>query len=199
MTCDMRTKFPQISIFCGKIHIFKMMNDKQILFIVRYRNCAWGSKDEGKFVTSEGNVYNFNLVDKSGKYDHPGTDRFMQILKDISQKEVPSQIIDKKTIQEAYSLVKKIDRKSKMVRMHAAFDSGLKSLLIYQDRNLIPLATSGDAVGSIDSNEVDQILKILGRVNFYKLDILGDNMSPKDIREGVYSQRLVKTNAFNDF
>ena len=61
------------------------------------------------------------------------------------------------------------------------------------------MATSGDAVGSIDSNEVDQILKILGRVNFYKLDLFGDNMSPKDIREGVYSQRLVKTNAFNDF
>lgn len=154
----------------------------KILFIERYRNGSWGSKDEGKFVTSDGNVYQFNLVSKSKKYNHPSTDEFMQNLTDISRKESPSQTIDKKVIQDAYSLVNKIDKTSKMIKIHTACDAGQRSLLIYYERMLIPLATSGDNTGFIDSNVVDKILEILEKNKFYTLGLFV-KMTTKEIRE----------------
>ena len=157
-------------------------DDPNILFVCRKMSVCWGMVDEGFFIMSNGNVYNFNLVPEMNEsdddysssseedYDFPNKEDFIKSLIDISKRTKPSKECNRDEILKAYKLVGQIDKNSQLVLTASAFDSGQKTLSAFYNGYFIPLTTNGDESGGLDCKELKQILDILENANFYKWD-----------------------------
>lgn len=140
------------------------MTNETILFIDRYQNRAWVRTDKGNFITSEGNVYDFDFG-------------LISALENDMKNKKPSKVCDKSSILEAFNLISQINKDSKMVLASFACDAGQKTLLSYYNGAIVPLATSGCMCGAVDCKEVAQILDILEKNDFYTWESFGEKLS----------------------
>lgn len=156
---------------------------QKILFVKRYLNVAWRKTDKGSFITSEGNVYDFNFEKVLGTKD------IIPALEKILISEKPSKTLDKEQVLKAFKLMEHINRKSKMLLSPLSQDAGQDTLFAYYNDKLIPLATAGDETGSVNSKEVNQILNILHEVDFYSWKLSDIMLSYEQIKQsccGIY-------------
>ena len=160
------------------------MTEETILFIDRYQNRAWVRTDKGSFITSEGNVYDFDFG--SGEVSD-----FISALKNDMKSKKPSKVCDKQSILEAFNLIGQINKDSKLMLASFACDAGQKTLLSYYNGAIVPLATSGCMCGSVDCKEVAQILDILEKNDFYKWESFGEKLSIEEIKSrGGYQDNI---------
>ena len=159
-------------------------NTTKILFINRFQNYAWVRTDKGSFVTSDGNVYEFDLIGRDFQSRKQlNQNDVMQSLTDILKSSQPSKTLDKAKILQAYNLLDKIDTNSKMLVAQVANDAGRKTLLANYNDKFIALATSGDKIGTVDCDEVKQILEILQEIDFYVWESFGEQCSMEQIKQ----------------
>ena len=140
-----------------------------ILFVNRYINKAHQTTDKGLFVTSSGDLYEFNLIkNPCNCYVTPlNDDSFLNILKGIIKNSKPIYKCNKKEIVEAYMLAKQIKANCKMLFKPCASDSGIRSLYFFKDGKLLGLMNDGDIFGVIECNEIMQIYRILKKNHVY--------------------------------
>ncbi|KAK8844286.1 hypothetical protein M9Y10_024497 [Tritrichomonas musculus] len=170
-------------------------SDNQILFINRFQNYAWVRTDKGTFVTADGNVYEFDLIGQDFRSRKQlSQDDVMQSLTEISKNSQPSKTLDKAKILQAYNLVDKIDKNSKMLVAQFANDAGQRTLSSISNGKFITLATSGDRNGSVDCEEVKQILETLHETEFYTWESFGEPCSIEQIKQ----RNPIEVNIFDD-
>ncbi|KAK8888558.1 hypothetical protein M9Y10_033289 [Tritrichomonas musculus] len=153
---------------------------QKILFVKRYLNVAWRKTDKGSFITSEGNVYDFNFEKVLCTKD------IIPELEKILISEKPSKTLDKELVLKAFNLMEHINRNSEMLLSPLADDAGQDTLFAYYNDKLIPLATAGDETGSVDCNEVNQILNILHEVDFYTWTLSDRMLSIEQIKQSRF-------------
>lgn len=168
------------------------MTNETILFINRYQNRAWVRTDKGSFITSEGNVYDFDF----GSGD---VSDLISALENDMKNKTPSKVCDKSSILEAFNLIGQINKDSEMILATFACDAGQKTLLSYYNGAIVPLATSGCICGSVDCKEVAQILDILEKNDFYKWESFGDKCSIEEIKSRGGSLENIKIFDANSF
>lgn len=172
-------------------------SNNQILFINRFQNYAWVRTDKGSFVTANGNVYEFDLIGQDFQSRKQlSQDDVIQSLTEVLKNSQPSKTLDKTKILQAYNLVDKIDKNSKMLLAQFANDAGQRSLSASNNGKFITLAISGDRNGTVDCEEVKQILEILHETGFYIWESFGEPCSIEQIKQrnpievNIYSERI---------
>ena len=130
--------------------------------------------DTGCFVTSEGKLYDFELVKEN--YHHyipPKKQEFLQKLREIAEKNEPTKTCDKNEIQKAYELAKQVDTKSEILLVPTGLcDFGSKTLHALINDNLVSLLQDGDIAGGVDYKEINQIKEIMEKNNVFKFEFL---------------------------
>lgn len=149
-------------------------NKQQILFINRHQSFGMVRVDHGSFVTSEGKIYEFELVKENyHRYIPPKKQEFLQMLNEIAEKNEPSKTCDKNEIQKAYELAQQVDTKSELFLIRTGVcDYGSKILFALINDNLIALLQDGDIGGGVDFKEIIQIKEIMKKDDFYTFEFL---------------------------
>lgn len=148
--------------------------EQQILFIIRHQSYGMVKVDQGTFITSEGKIYDFELV--QGNYHRfipPQKQEFLQTLRTIAEQKEPSKTCDKNEIQKAYELAQQIDTKSEILLIHTGVcDYGSRTLSALINGNLVTLLQDGDVGGGVDSKEINQIKEIMSKDDVYTFKFL---------------------------
>ncbi|KAK8857668.1 hypothetical protein M9Y10_016075 [Tritrichomonas musculus] len=141
--------------------------DKKVLFICRLISFSWDKRNECRFITDDGSIYefNFNNHDLPKKTTVNDILSFCQnILKDNTI--VPLATINKEEITKAYELVPRIKSFGYEMKQ-ISNDDGEISLSVVQNGSIKIIATTGQFFGCAEGEEVQQILKILEKNNFF--------------------------------
>ena len=155
------------------------MSDQKILFIKRRLHHQKHAIDKGHFVSSEGNVYEFDLTPSVNRKEND----FLKILMNIMKNEDPIQKIDKSLIMQTYDLLDLVDENIEMNCAFIGCEITSEMLLAFYNDKLICLSISGNQIGFIDDNVIQEILDILNREDFYSWEILGQKYSIGDIKK----------------
>lgn len=136
--------------------------EQQILFICRHSSFGMVKVDQGCIVTSEGNVYDFELVQGNyHRYFPPKKNELLQKFQEIIQKAEPSKKCDKDEILKAYELAKQVDTKSEIFLTRTGVcDYGSMTLSAFINDNFITLLQDGDIAGAVDFDQINQIKDI---------------------------------------
>lgn len=130
--------------------------------------------DQGTFVTSEGKIYEFELV--KGNYRRfipPKKQEFLQMLREIAEKDETFKTCDKNEIQKAYELAQQIDTKSEVLLVRTGVcDFGSKTLIALINGDLVTLLQDGDVGGGVDSKEIKEIKEIMSKNDVYSFKFL---------------------------
>lgn len=154
------------------------INDEkqEVIFFRRYQNGAWGKRDEGSFVTSTGNIYDFNFKEI---YVSDIEKEFINIMKNNK----PTRTCDEYDILRANDMLQDFDENSELLIGGSAYDAGQDTLFGYYHNTLIPLATVGNVRGIIDHDEINYILNILEDINLYHWETFGPQLSLNDFKK----------------
>lgn len=136
---------------------------QQILFVKRRLALGMVAVDQGSFVTSDGNVYEFELVKENYHHYRPPKDQeLLQQLSNIAKENSPSRKCDESEIQKAYELAKGVDKSSDLLLLRQPVcDYGFLSLYAVIDGDFVCLLRDGDLSGAVDYDQIDQIKDIM--------------------------------------
>ncbi len=132
-----------------------------IVLISRYSNCAWGYQDNGKFITLDGRVYNFDFGDNIGSYKKDPSTDFIGALEDIRDSEGPASNVDADVVAQCLSYAMQVDPEAEFTRESVACDAGQHSVYCVRNGEMIQLSTYGDNSGELCDDYADAILDLL--------------------------------------
>lgn len=133
-----------------------------IVVISRYSNWAWGYQDNGRFVTLDGRMYEFNFgyTDDPDEQKEPPED-FMKALEDIRDTAEPVGQADSGVIARCLDYASKIDPESEYAKEETACDAGQHSVYSVWEGEMTELYTYGDNTGGLCDPSADAILDLL--------------------------------------
>lgn len=144
---------------------------EQILFVKRtmfYREGPW---NEGLIITTEGNIYQFDISKKYISFTNPTTPELLEILNDVVKSQEPSNQCDKKSILEAYELVKQIDKNSEFLGIYD-YDNGYTTLNALIDDKIVELISDETVKGAVDCPQIYKISEIMEKNGIFTADFL---------------------------
>lgn len=169
--------------------------EEKILFVLRSMNHSTSEWNEGSIITSEGNIYDFDISEKYGDFSKIIEKEFPNILKTIIHDNNPSKQCKKEDILNAYQLVNQIDKKKcEFVGFYTErLTEGKDMFCVFIDEQIIPLIMDFNIHGAVDCPEIFQIYKILESNGIYTSVFLKEH---KDFRQ---VRKMKDFNPFNPF
>lgn len=139
-----------------------MFGNPKVLFIYRqYNPCT--RVDNGRFVNSEGKVFNFNFDNQELQTIDNILEKCKQMMDKSSSYEVSRQEILK-----AYRLMSSISN-IKITTKLTRCDAGQNSLYAICEENIVELSTKGSYTGYVKFETAQKIYDILKNINFYDI------------------------------
>lgn len=126
------------------ISAFILINkNKKELFIYSYRNSAWGYRNYGYIIYTDGTIKEYDYADES--------------------RELKSAKISQEELNSLKELANEVDDEYEKDNSMVIYDAGLTTEEIYNSKTKrwIVLSKWGDAMGSNNSEEAKKILKIV--------------------------------------
>lgn len=149
---------------------------EKILFFIRYFHTPCLHDEMGSFVTSEGNLYQYDF---KGLKKAISNKEFLGILnKMMSDPGIkPRKKCNKEEIIKAHEMAGKIDQNLEMRTISTANDFGIEKLCAVYENHLIILAIVGDSSNRIECDEAQEIFEILKKNDVYQWEIAGRILS----------------------
>lgn len=132
------------------------ISEDEIILVVSHANYAWEPLYYGKFMTANGNVYDFNFSDlcMEASFD---SDKEMQKIKENS---TPSQTIKAETVNHLFTSGYEIEAEGRYDVENLAMDAGGDYIYSYvKGRGLIQIFEVGDNYGFYDESGVGFIVR----------------------------------------
>ncbi len=132
------------------------ISEDEIILVVSHANYAWNPVYYGKFVTANGNVYDFNFSDlcTESSFD---SDKERQKIK---ENETPSQTLKPETVNRLFTSGCSIDAERRYDVENLAMDAGGDYIYSYVNgRGLVPIFEVGDNYGFYDEPGVGYIVR----------------------------------------
>lgn len=146
------------------------ISNKRVLIEKSYQNYAWGYQYSGTVICEDGSIYSFKFEKPSDtKYDKK-TKASKDILEHITESKGTVNKDDLKQLKEQLSTIT-----NDVTEKHAAYDAGQTSIKYYHyDTNeIITLKSSGDYERQNNSQNLDNVLKILKKYDMEVTSMFG--------------------------
>lgn len=150
---------------CEPSEIFyEKSSTSNIVFVNRYTNYAWGKVDNGSYIDSKGDLYDFDFSDRSFQNDK----EFYEALREVYENSDPVSwgIADSGKMWDVLEKeIPKIDRNAEVTKRSKSYDMGQETLYaVSLDGEMIMLRSAGDWEKHLDDAAAKRICGIYDRI-----------------------------------